>query len=121
MVKTDVELSDGSIIKVSPYEAHTGQATTNQLAAFMERVLVKARDDEPKQPRWKVGWFLGHVGTDIQVLELDRTNKAYGTWRHSPDPDTTDNVEQLVEAITKIKELNHKTPRVRYVRTRKDT
>ncbi len=58
---------DGSIIKVPPYEAHTGKLVAGKLAAFMERILVRARENEPAQPRWKVGWLLGMVGTDVEV------------------------------------------------------
>ncbi len=50
-VKSDVEMIDGSIIKVSPYEAHTGKLVAGTLAAFMGRILVSAREDEPAQPR----------------------------------------------------------------------
>jgi hypothetical protein len=37
----------------------------------MERILMKAREDEPAQPRWKVGLFLGTIGGDVEVLEAD--------------------------------------------------
>ena len=54
LVKSDVELVDGSVIKVSPYEAHTGMNPPRQLAPFMERILVKRRERDEPQPRWKV-------------------------------------------------------------------
>ena len=70
---------DGTIIRVSPYEAHTGKCAPTKLAAFMERILVRARDTEPAQPRWKVGWFLGIDGADVKVLESDGKHRSYGT------------------------------------------
>ena len=36
LVKNDVEMVDGTLIKVSPYEAHTGRAAPTKLAAFIE-------------------------------------------------------------------------------------
>ena len=77
---------DGSKIKESPYEAHTGRTAPKNLAAFLERILVRAREEEePAQPRWKVAWLLGTVGADVEVLEPDGMHRRYGTWRHSPD------------------------------------
>ncbi len=41
---SDVEMVNGSIIKVSPYEAHTGKCAPAKLAAVMERILVRAHE-----------------------------------------------------------------------------
>ena len=57
LVRSDVEMVDGSIIKVSPYEAHTSKCAPAKLAAFLERILVRAGEEEQAQPRWKVGWL----------------------------------------------------------------
>ncbi len=67
VVRSDVEMVDGSIVKVSPDEAHPGKCA----AAFMKRILVRAWEDEPARPGWKVGCLLGVVGTDVEVLEAD--------------------------------------------------
>ena len=100
---------DGSVIKESSYEAHTGQRAPTKLAAFMERILVRARGEKPAQPRWKVGWFLGMVGADVEILEPDGKHRRYGTWRHSPDAETDANKEELKEAKKLIEEPNFKT------------
>ncbi len=55
LVRNDVEMVDDSVIQVSSFEAHTGQRAPTKLAAFMERILVRAREEEPAQPRWKIG------------------------------------------------------------------
>ena len=38
LVRADIEMVDGSIIKVSPYEAHIGRSAPTNFAAFMERI-----------------------------------------------------------------------------------
>ncbi len=81
-----------------------------KLATFVERVLVRARVDEPAQPKWKVGWLLGMVGADVEVLEADGTRKRYGDWRYSPDADNDENRKEMEEALQKIKEPSFKTP-----------
>ena len=86
---------DGSVIKVSSYEAHTGQRAPTKLAALIERILVRAREEEPEQPRWKVGCLLGMVGADVDVLDQGGKHKRYGTWRHSPDAETDLKEEEL--------------------------
>ncbi len=100
---------DGSIITVSSSETHTGKLATGKLAGFMERILVRAREDEPAQPRWKVGWPLGMVGADVQILEADGKRTRYEDWRHSPDADNDVSRKEMKEALQKIKEPSYKT------------
>ncbi len=57
LVRSDVKMVDGSISKVSPCEAHAGKCAPAKLAALTERILMRAREEEPAQPRWKVGWL----------------------------------------------------------------
>ncbi len=102
-------MADGSVIKVITYEAHTGKLVAGKLAAFMERILARDREDEPAQPRWKVGWLLGMVGADVEVLEADGKHKRYGDWRHSPDADNDEDRKEMKEALQKIKEPSFKT------------
>ncbi len=104
-----MEMVGGSIIKVSHYEAHTGMLVAGKLAAFMERILVRAPEDEPTRPRWKVGWILGMVGADVEVLEAGGNPKRYGEWRHSPHADSDENRKEMKEALQKIKEPSFKT------------
>ncbi len=109
LVKSDVEMFDRSIIKVSPYEAHPEKCVPAKLATFMERILVQACEEEPAQPRWKVGWLLGMVGPDAEVLEPDRNHRRYGNWRHSPDPETEQKKGEMKKAQKEIKEPNFNT------------
>ena len=109
LVRNDVEMVDGTTIKVSPFEAHTGQSAPTKLAAYLERILVRAREEDPKQPRWKVGWLLGMVGGDVVVLEENGASRRYGAWRHSPVPNDDTNKEELEKAVKLIKEPNFKT------------
>ncbi len=94
LLRSDAEIVDGCIVKVSPYEDHAGKSASMKLAAFIERILARAREDEPAQPRWKVGWFLGTVGADAEVLEADGKHKLCGSWRHSPDAENDVNREE---------------------------
>ena len=110
LVKSDVELVDGSVIKVSPYEAHTGKNPPRQLAAFMERILVKRRDRDDPQPRWQVSWLLGFVEADVQVLQEDGTIRRHGDWRHSPEANSEADKKEVEAAAVKVKELKMKTP-----------
>ena len=117
LVRADIEMVDGSTIKVSPYEAHTGRSAPTNLAAFMERILARAREEEPAQPRWKVAWLLGMVGADVEVLEPDGKHRRYGTWRHSPDAEKDLDKEEMKAAKTLIKEPNFNS-RVQHLRDR---
>ncbi len=38
LVRSDVEMVDGSIVEVSPYEAHTGKLVAGAPSAFVERI-----------------------------------------------------------------------------------
>ena len=39
--KSDFELSTGGVVKISPFEAHTGSKAPGNVAAFLERALVQ--------------------------------------------------------------------------------
>ena len=41
LVKSDFELSTGGVVKISPFEAHTGSKAPGNVAAFLERALVQ--------------------------------------------------------------------------------
>ena len=115
LVKSDVELVDGSVIKVSPYEAHTGMNPPRQLAPFMERILVKRRERDEPQPRWKVAWLLGFVEADVQVLHEDGNIQRHGDWRHSPEANTENDKKELQAAAVKVKELKIEDSRLHHV------
>ena len=40
LVKSDVDLSGGGTIKITPHEAHTGDKAPSNVVGFLERVLV---------------------------------------------------------------------------------
>ncbi len=71
--------------------------------------MARAREDEPAQPRWKVGWLLGMVGTDVEVLEADGKRTRYGNWMHSPGAETDVNKDETKEAKQRIKEPSFNT------------
>ncbi len=108
LVRADIEMVDESIIKVRAFEAHTRESAPTKLAAFAERILARAREEEPAKPRWKVGWLRGTVGADIMALESDAEHPRYGTWTHSPDSETGQNRNDLKATKYLIKEPNFK-------------
>ena len=77
------------------------------LAAFIERILARAREEEPAQPRWKVGWLLGMVGSDVEVLQADGKHRRCGTWRHSPYAEKDLNKEELEIQYTSFEVCPH--------------
>ena len=71
LAKSDLDLCDGRTIKITSHEAHTGDKASNNVAGFLERVLVKSRNNQDKQPGFLVGWALGHNVADIVTLMED--------------------------------------------------
>ncbi len=71
--------------------------------------MVQAREEEPAQPRWKVGWFLGIVGPDAEVLVPDGRHRRCGNWRGSPDAETEQNKGEMKRALKEINEPNFTT------------
>ena len=69
LVKRDVDLQDGGTVKTSPHVAHTGdQAPNNVVVGFLERVLVRSKVTDDKQPRFWKCWALGYKDADIITL-----------------------------------------------------
>ena len=71
LVQGDVDLSGGGTIKITPHEAHTGDKAQSNVAAFWERILVRNKINDDKQPRFLVGWSHGHKDADVITLMED--------------------------------------------------
>ena len=71
-MNSDVDLSDGGTIQITPHEAHT-QVTQalRKVVGFLERVFVRGKMNDDQQPRFLVGWGLGHKDADIITLRED--------------------------------------------------
>ena len=81
-VKSDVSLSDGGTIKITPREAHTGdKKAPSDVVGFLERVFVRSKINDDKQPRFLVGWALGHKDADIITLMADGGARHNSSWK----------------------------------------
>ena len=54
--------------KQSCHEAHARKACLTNTARFLERILVQRREEESKQPRFKVAWLVGMQSTSVMAL-----------------------------------------------------
>ena len=100
LVKSDVDLSDGGT-KITPHEAHTGDKSPSNVVGFLERVLVRSKINDDKQPKFLVGWALGHKDADIITLMEDGSVRYNGSWKYSPEGHSDANVHELQSAITR--------------------
>ena len=68
----------GGTIKITPHEAHTGDKTPSNVVGFLERV-VRSKINDDRQPRFLVGWALGHKGADIITVMEDGSVRYIGS------------------------------------------
>ena len=89
--------------KITPHEAHTREKAPRNVAGFLERVLVRSKINDDQQPRFLVGWALGHKDADIITLMED------GSVRYNGSKGRTDaNVHELKSALAKMKNTKPK-------------
>ena len=50
LVRSDVDLQDGGTIKINPHEAYTGDKAADNVVGFLERVLVRSKINDDKNP-----------------------------------------------------------------------
>ena len=85
LVRNDfvVEL-DNRVIRTSPYETHTGNPAP-RATSLLNHILVVRRDDDDKQPRFLLSWFLGLVVGSDEVIAVhpDGVQRHHGAWRLS--------------------------------------
>ena len=81
LVKSDVDLSGGGTKKITPHEPHTGDNAPSKVVGFLERVLVRSRINDDKQPSFLVGWSLGHKDADIIIIMEDGNVRYNGSWK----------------------------------------
>ena len=106
--KRDVDLSDGGIIKNTPHEAHTSDKAPSNVVGFLERILVRSKINDDKQPRFLVGWALGHKDADIITLMEDGNVRFYCSWKYSPEGRSVANDHELQSALAKMKKTKPK-------------
>ena len=85
LVNSDVDLQDGRLVKITPHEAHTGDKAPNNVVVFFERVLVRSKTNDDKQPRFLIGWALGHKDADIITVMEDGSATYIGSWKYSTE------------------------------------
>ena len=84
MVKR-VCLDVGPGVALSTAERQTGTPLRPEHhVMFGERVLVKRRCADPRQPRWESAWCMGFDATDILALHESGFVKHHGNWREAP-------------------------------------
>ena len=58
---------DNRVIKTSPYESHAGNLAPRS-TSLHNRILVRRRDDDDKQPRFQQAWFLELMEAQMKGL-----------------------------------------------------
>ena len=106
LVKSNVDLGDGGTKQITPHEAHTGDKAPSNVVGFLERVLVRSRINDDKQPRFLVGRGLGHKDADIVTLMEDGSVRYDGSW-NSPEGRSDANVHEHQSALAKMKKTRN--------------
>ena len=90
-----VEL-DNRVIKISPFESHTGNLAPRS-TSLLNRILVGRRDDDDKQQRFQQAWFLGLIAGSDEVIALhpDEVQRHHGERRVSPLDVLESNLREL--------------------------
>ena len=98
------------MIKTSPYEIHTGSPAPRS-TSLHNRILVRRRDDDDKQPRFQQAWFLELIGGSGEGIALhpDAVQRHNGEWRVSPLDDPESNLRELKEALALMAECDWRT------------
>ena len=95
--------------KIPPHEAQTGAKEPSNVVGFLERVLVRSKLNDDKEPRCLVGWELGHNDANIITLMEDGCVRCSSAWKYSPERRSVGNDHGLLNALGKMKK--HKTHR----------
>ena len=60
---------------------HTREKAPSSAVGFFQRFLVHCKINDDKQPRFLVGWALGHKDADIITLMEDGSVRYNGSWK----------------------------------------
>ena len=74
----------------------------------MERVFVHSKINDDKQPRFLIGWALGHKDADIITLMEDGSVRYNCSWKYSPEGRSVANDHELPSALAKMKNTKPK-------------
>ena len=96
----------------SPHEAQTGDKAPSNVVGFLERVLVRSRINDDKQPRFLVGRGFGHKDADIVTLMEDGSVRYDGSWKYSPEGRSDAKVHEHQSALAKMKKHETKGARL---------
>ena len=86
----------------------TQNKAPSNIAGFPERVLVRNKINDDKQPRFLIGWSLGHRDADIITLMEDGSVRFNGSWKYSPERRNAEHVHELQSALAKMKNTKPK-------------
>ena len=98
LVKGYVGFRDGGKVNITPHEAHTGDNAPNNVVGFLERVLVRRKNNDDTQPRFLIGWALGHRDADIITLVEDGSVIYNRTWKYGPEGRSETHDRELQDA-----------------------
>ena len=82
------------------------------LLDFRNEFFFRCKINDDKQPRFLVGWALGHTDADIITLMEDGIVRKNGSWKYSPERRSVANVHELQSALAKMK---HETKGARLI------
>ena len=103
LVETDVDLTGGGNNKITPHEAHTRHKAPSNVVGFLERVLLCSKLNDNQQPRFFVGWALGHKDADIITLMEGGSVRYNDSLKYSPEGRSVANNHELLNALGKMK------------------
>ena len=109
LVKGDVDFSGGGKIKKSLLMKDSLE--TKHRAMLLDswtEFLFVAKINDDKQPRFLVGWALGHKDTDIITLIEYGSVRFNGSWKYSPEGRNDANVHELQSALADMKNTKPK-------------
>ena len=81
LVKSDVDLSGGGTIKITPHDAHTGAKHRAMFVDSWNEFLSETKSTMTKHPKFLVGWSLGHKDADVITLMEDGNVSYNGSWK----------------------------------------
>ena len=88
----------------SRHTKHTGDKAPSIVAGFLERIFVRSKINNDTQPRFLVGWSLGHKDADVITLMEDVSVSYNGSWKCCPEGRSVANERELQSALAKMKD-----------------
>ena len=101
LAKSDVDVSGGG--KSLHMKRTQGTKHRAILIDFWSEFLFENKINDDKQPRFLVGWSLGHKDPDIITLMEDENVRYNGSWKYSPEGRSAGKDHELQSALAQMK------------------